>query len=858
MNTENPVIQKWYETTKEKYGHHVQGGRLARFAKAVVKNRAFLYFNELYLRRRSTIDGNGNHGPTPVQPTQKEKIELVFEAARTGCCETVPFASEIKDIVNLADEEGITALHVAVENGHYKDVEFLLKTGANIKPDKQGLTPLHIAASSAEPNPKIATALVEWLRKNDEERRVNEMESTRGNTALHFAAENEHISREFIQALYALDPSIENNNGRTAFHLAAENDSPDVIVSMLELFTPAIKGWEMKQMEKNSEPTLLEICVRKGNKEAVVLLIKYGAKKSENVKIFFYLIDESVKNPTKTDKLIGVYRTLTHHCVLWDWLTKKSDKQTKEHCPPRRGTEPDKYKAEQRSIMMKLLTESNEDYGNRNVLEHAIEKGDRVFLNEILNTLDVFRMTDYVSKEEMSDQSHSDQSKDVKYDVTYDITNFLNSPRRCRFTFFQTIRRKLTGKDNKVGPTKAPRRPYLDLIIRNRHRWENTDIFQTEPFLTITQPMCRFVQLIHFVMAVIQLVYIISFSILFTPSYCLLKRQLNLDQSAQYNSSAIPPEPSAVIVSQFFALLNFLWLPWPTAVCLGTIIIRFPHRKWGQRAYGFLSSRLVFAPLLWAWYFTTFIRRELYLSLTSAVYLFGWLDALSFVISALESASIFSFLLLEIVVKDIAASFGIVFFFLLVSFSSAIHLLRESALLGESGYFDTMYNMFASALTTGSFMSETAQKSTDVTARYRLIQAMFAIYLCCATIILLNILITMMNNRYEEVRKKAQNVWRFRNVHSWLQLSLCFGVTQKILQFYWKFATHRFWKKVANTTHDEVIIAEKDNNEVLLHMVYTTDHDDGVDPKVNAANRDNDNKPSLVSVEEFDPSSQMP
>ena len=89
----------------------------------------------------------------------------------------------------------------------------------NIKPNKQGLTPLHIAASSAEPNPKIATALVEWLRNNDEERRVNETESTRDNTSLHFAAENEHISREFIEALYALDSSIKNDNGRTAFHI---------------------------------------------------------------------------------------------------------------------------------------------------------------------------------------------------------------------------------------------------------------------------------------------------------------------------------------------------------------------------------------------------------------------------------------------------------------------------------------------------------------------------------------------------------------------------------------------------------------------------------------------------------------
>ena len=121
--------------------------------------------------------------------------------------------------------------------------------------------------------------------------------------------------------------------------------------------------------------------------------------------------------------------------------------------------------------------------------------------------------------------------------------------------------------------------------------------------------------------------------------------------------------------------------------------------------------------------------------------------------------------------------------------------------------------MFASALTTGDFMSETIE-STDAAARYHLLQAMFAAYLCCATIILLNILITMMNNRYEEVRKKAQNMWRFQIIHTWIQLSVFFGFTQakvlKGLRFYWK---------VVDTTYDKVTISE-DCKAVLLHLKH--------------------------------------
>ena len=432
-------------------------------------------------------------------------------------------------------------------------------------------------------------------------------------------------------------------------------------------------------------------------------------------------------------------------------------------------------------------------------------------------------MTDYISNHSSGTlipvHSHSQsptKEEKVKYDVTFDVTSFLNLPR------YKIICQIVCGRPpSAVGPRPS----YLKLISENRHLWQNTDVLQLEPFRTITQPMYWFMQLIFLVMAVCQLVEMISFSIFYMPSYCSLKQQLNPDISAQCNSSTVPPEPFEVSVSLLCAILNFLWLPWPTAICVGTAINRFPHRKWSQRAYGCFSARLVFAPLLWVWYFTTFIRSELYLSLTSLVHLFGWLVTLSFFISSLENASIFSFLLKDIVVKDIASSFGIVFVFVLVSFSSAIHLLRESALLGESSYFDTMYNVFAAALTTGEFMSETVEKPADVVARYHLLQAVFAIYLCCATIILLNILITMMNYRYEEARKKAQNIWRFQTVHSYL----CVGFTQtKVLEHfrdYWRFACSTFWKQFANTAYDKVSIdtvKEGDKFFLRLNLKYTT------------------------------------
>ena len=182
-----------------------------------------------------------------------------------------------------------------------------------------------------------------------------------------------------------------------------------------------------------------------------------------------------------------------------------------------------------------------------------------------------------------------------------------------------------------------------------------------------------------------------------------------------------------------------------------------------------------------------------------------------------ERTAIFSILVTEIVVKDIMLSFGIVFLFVLLSFSSAIHLLRTDAHLGRQNFTDTMYNLFASALTTGDFMKETSLKSNNDKDYIPLLQAMFAMYLCCTTIILLNILISMINSRYDERRKIVRNIWTFQTLHTWILLHRLFRLSPnnivRLVRLHFK-----LFKLFAG--YDEVSITE-DGDRVLLHLTYT-------------------------------------
>jgi len=58
----------------------------------------------------------------------------------------------------------------------------------------------------------------------------------------------------------------------------------------------------------------------------------------------------------------------------------------------------------------------------------------------------------------------------------------------------------------------------------------------------------------------------------------------------------------------------------------------------------------------------------------------------------------------------------------------------------------------------GSFFDETRN---DLNNRMGLFQVVFAFYICLTAIILLNVLIAMMNNRYEQAKRRAEAVWRF-------------------------------------------------------------------------------------------------
>jgi len=151
--------------------------------------------------------------------------------------------------------------------------------------------------------------------------------------------------------------------------------------------------------------------------------------------------------------------------------------------------------------------------------------------------------------------------------------------------------------------------------------------------------------------------------------------------------------------------------------------------------------------------------RELYVEALATVFLFGWMVDFVLFSGMTEHLYVFLIVLNEIIVQDIILSFILVFVCTVVGFSFALYALRLKAELTEDALVrTTVYDVLVSALGVGSFFEETREQLND---RMGLFRVVFAFYICFTAILLLNVLIAMVNNRYEQAKRRAEGVWRF-------------------------------------------------------------------------------------------------
>ncbi|XP_032068672.1 KN motif and ankyrin repeat domain-containing protein 1 isoform X1 [Thamnophis elegans] len=170
----------------------------------------------------------------------------------------------LRQIINMADGNGNTALHYSVSHSNFEIVKLLLDANVcNVNhQNKAGYTPIMLAALAAVEAEKDMKIVEDLFACGD----VNAKASQAGQTALMLAVSHGRI--DMVKALLACgaDVNIQDDEGSTALMCASEHGHVEIV--KLLLAQPGCNG----TLEDNDGSTALSIALDAGHKDIAVLL----------------------------------------------------------------------------------------------------------------------------------------------------------------------------------------------------------------------------------------------------------------------------------------------------------------------------------------------------------------------------------------------------------------------------------------------------------------------------------------------------------------------------------------------------------------------------------------------------------
>jgi len=402
-------------------------------------------------------------------------------------------------------------------------------------------------------------------------------------------------------------------------------------------------------------------------------------------------------------------------------------------------------------------------------------------LHEILNTRDVFRF-------------------DISEDKTlFDVTDFTGATKadiRCSSSESVDSVRDYTEQFENSSS-------YMRELVLSYDEWREKSILEEQPMRELTKPYFRFVQRCYCTLGLLQLVYMIFFSRWYMPSTCSLVTMFNISMPVIGCSDVANSTESRYPVGREQA--SWLWLVWPVFLCAlsacsfvvdlfwisvasfckyaGNCQAGVTHHVaelWPTKvllAIGEIFPAVSFSTSVFFWYHRhgdSSTELRLYLEATAMVFLFGWTTNLVFFSGMTQKFCVFALVLKEIIVKDIAMSFLLVFLFTLVGFSFALHVLSLYDLPSDNVVYlgATVYDVFAASLGSGDYVQTSREGRSRAGIYFDLFELVVISYVCVSAIILLNVLIAMMNHRYDKAKERAENFWRFQTLRTALDLEL--------------------------------------------------------------------------------------
>jgi len=213
----------------------------------------------------NTSESIKGQNDSDIDEKDENGMTALIRAAEEGDTETVKLLLDQGADIEAKNNDGLTALHTALENGRTETAALLIARGADVEAEEKD-SPWKVQHWAAWEG---LTETIELLLDKGADIEAKDKED--GCTALHHAANGGHT--ETVELLLNREADIEatDNDGRTALMKAASNGHTEVVELLLD------KGADIKT-KNNDGKTAQMMAEEEGYTEIVKVLIEKSKK----------------------------------------------------------------------------------------------------------------------------------------------------------------------------------------------------------------------------------------------------------------------------------------------------------------------------------------------------------------------------------------------------------------------------------------------------------------------------------------------------------------------------------------------------------------------------------------------------
>ncbi|CAL1537838.1 unnamed protein product [Lymnaea stagnalis] len=659
--------------------------------------------------------------------TDEDGNNFLYHAAINNQADVI---KEFHKMVNIdsANRSGNTALHEACAKGHHEAVMELIQCKAmvNIR-NSQGETALHIAAFSKLIQPLTVSKLINYVIKSHPWEVLN-ITDNEGNNPLHIAAK--HARPDVLWEFRFVRFKDEDVDGNIALHESVRPGEPEVLEMMLDIFDAMKRDCDINHQNKKLQ-TCLHLAAKEGFLDSVKRLMLFGADISladhKGNQVLHMLTSLTVTDPAHSSRYLVIIATILDRAPQWYSSIKKiklnDTKDTESTVQIRR-----------RAILNLICEMNNKE--ELTVLDLACKMGACDVIKYLITMEDVMAFK-------------------VEKFIRYDITSI-------------TPRTNGTLGGMCARGSVSPRPSCLEwlLAIGDDIPQNAAKILDIQPFSDIESAYSSVALWAYAIIMAVHITYMILFSwsgltLLYNSRAKPGERDIDAPTLVTY--IIVPLEPAFFVFYNTYTMVKLC--------CMGELSIRSKLSQGGPMALlnTFMSVivGLVYSIFVIIWIITYAIDYN-YMDYFLAIALcIGWMFTIAFT-RGFRVINYFWRLIQIMIIRDVFR-FLFIYLFVLLAFAFAFHALFQVSTTLSDLYPNPIYTIFLMFnMLIGMeyiFENDVVDDGFIAVSRSALfMKILYVIYMILATIVLLNLLIAMMNDSYQEILRKQRQAWRIESV----------------------------------------------------------------------------------------------